>query len=48
MKVMVNGREIELEENDEVYVAQEDCDICQYHTTITVHRNNEEIIRIEK
>ncbi len=43
MKIIVNGKEIEVEENDEVYVSQEPCDVCGCHTTITIDRNKKQI-----
>ena len=48
MKIIVNSKEIEVEENDEVYVAQDPCDICGHHTTITVDRNGKQVIKIKE
>lgn len=48
MKVLVNGEEIDVRENDEIDVQQSPCDIfCARHTIITVDRDGEEIIKIE-
>jgi len=41
MIIQVNGRELDVEEKDEINVIQEPCDICGKHTDIYHERNGE-------